>query len=51
MTDLLRLGQKWLAEKLSQFASREIVYRRDDKVVILQATIGKTKANRMLAMA
>ncbi len=46
MSDLLRLGQKWLAEKLSQFASREIIYRRDDKVVILQATIGKTKGEQ-----
>ncbi len=46
MSDLLRLGQAWLAKKLSQFASREIIYRRDDKLVILQAMIGKTKGEQ-----
>ncbi len=42
MTDLLRKGQEWLASKLTQHASREIVYRRGELGVTLRATIGKS---------
>ncbi len=42
MTDLLRKGQEWLASKLTQHASREIVYRRGDLGVTLRATFGRS---------
>jgi hypothetical protein len=42
MTDMLQKGQEWLASKLTQHASREVVYRRGELGATLQATIGKS---------
>ena len=42
MTDILRNGQAWLAGKLTQHASRQVVYRRDELGVELSATIAKS---------
>ena len=46
MSDLLKAGQKWLAEKLKKHASREITYRRGEVESIVTATIGKTMADQ-----
>lgn len=43
MTDILRSGQAWLAGKLTQHASRHVVYRRDELGVELSATIAKSE--------
>jgi hypothetical protein len=43
MSDMLHRGQAWLAEKLSQHASRQIIYQRDDVSVELSATIGVSR--------
>ncbi len=42
MTDMLQKGQEWLASKLTQHASRQVVYRRERARSNLQATIGKS---------
>ncbi len=42
MTDMLQKGQEWLASKLTQHASRQVVYRRGELGAALQATIGKS---------
>ena len=42
MSDLLKNGQEWLASKLTQHASRQVVYRRGELGVTLQATIGRS---------
>jgi hypothetical protein len=42
MSDLLKKGQEWLSSKLTQHASREIVYRRGELGVSLKATIGRS---------
>jgi hypothetical protein len=42
MTDMLRKGQEWLSSKLTEHASREVVYRRDELGAVLKATIGKS---------
>lgn len=41
--DLLDAGNKWMADQLQQHASREVVYRRGQSQVTLQATIGQTR--------
>ena len=46
MSDLLKAGQKWLAEKLTKHASREITYRRGEVESTVTATIGKTMADQ-----
>jgi hypothetical protein len=46
MSDLLKVGQKWLAEKLTKHASREINYRRGEVETTVTATIGKTMADQ-----
>ena len=46
MKDVLRDGQSWLAAKLKQFASREVIYRRDDQSTVVNATIGTTKGEQ-----
>ncbi len=46
MSDLLKAGQKWLAEKLTKHASREIIYRRGEVESTVTATIGKTMADQ-----
>ena len=43
MTDMLRKGQEWLSSKLTEHASREVVYRRDELGAVLKATIGKSE--------
>lgn len=42
MTDMLRDGQAWLAEKLKMHASRLVIYQRDDAEAELPATIGRS---------
>lgn len=42
MSDMLRDGQAWLAEKLKTYASRLVIYQRDDAVAELPATIGRS---------
>jgi hypothetical protein len=42
MTDVLQKGQEWLASKLTQHASRQVVYRRGELGATLQATIGRS---------
>ena len=42
MTDMLREGQSWLAEKLKSHASRLVVYHRDSAEAELPATIGRS---------
>ena len=42
MSDLLRDGQHWLADKLTKHASRTVVYRRGELGVELVATIGRS---------
>lgn len=42
MTDMLRDGQAWLAEKLKTHASRLVTYQRDDAEAELPATIGRS---------
>jgi len=42
MPDMLRKGQEWLTSKLTTHASREVVYRRGELGVTLQATIGRS---------
>jgi hypothetical protein len=42
MSDLIQRGQEWLSSKLTQHASREIVYRRGELGVSLKATIGRS---------
>jgi hypothetical protein len=42
VTDMLQKGQEWLASKLTQHASRQVVYRRGELGVTLQATIGRS---------
>ncbi|QDT62365.1 hypothetical protein SV7mr_49130 [Stieleria bergensis] len=42
MTDMLRDGQAWLAEKLKTHASRLVTYQRDDAEADLPATIGRS---------
>ena len=42
MSDLLRDGQNWLADKLTKHASRTVVYRRGELGVELVATIGRS---------
>jgi hypothetical protein len=42
MTDMLRKGQEWLSSKLTEHASHEVVYRRDELGTVLKATIGKS---------
>ena len=42
MSDLLKNGQEWLATKLTNHASREVVYRRGQLGATLQATIGRS---------
>ncbi len=46
MKDILRDGQRWLANKLTQHAAREVTYRRGTDEVKLIATIGKTLAEQ-----
>ena len=46
MSDLLKVGQKWLAEKLTKHASREITYWRGEVETTVTATIGKTMADQ-----
>ena len=46
MTDLLQQGQAWLSKKLTQFASREVIFRRGDSEFKVTATIGKTVAEQ-----
>lgn len=43
MSDMLQRGQSWLSAKLTQFASRPVVYQRDEVSVELPATIGKSE--------
>lgn len=43
MSDLLQRGQAWLSEQLSQYASRPIVYQRDDVSAELHAMVGKSE--------
>ena len=42
MSDLLRTGSDWLADRLKEHASRPVTYRRGASEVTLQATIGRT---------
>ncbi|QDV85472.1 hypothetical protein [Planctomycetes bacterium TBK1r] len=42
MTDMLRNGQSWLAQKLKTHASRLVVYQRNDVEAELPATIGRS---------
>jgi hypothetical protein len=42
MSDMLREGQQWLSEKLTQHASRQVIYRRGQLGVELAATIGRS---------
>ncbi len=42
MTDLLRIGQNWLAGKLKTHASQSVTYKRDSAETELQATIGRS---------
>ena len=43
MSDMFHKGQSWLSAKLTRFASRSVVYQRDDLSVELPATIGKSE--------
>lgn len=43
MSDMLYKGQSWLATKLTRFASRSVIYQRDELSVELPATIGKSE--------
>ena len=43
MSDMLHKGQSWLAAKLTRFASRRVIYQRDEFSVELPATIGKSE--------
>lgn len=43
MTDILRTTSSWLEAKRHAIATSEVVYRRDDLAVTLQATIGRTE--------
>ncbi|MEO1617114.1 MAG: hypothetical protein AAFV88_14780, partial [Planctomycetota bacterium] len=43
MSDMLQRGQSWLAAKLTRFASRQVIYQRDELSVELPATIGKSE--------
>ena len=40
---MLQRGQSWLSAKLTEFASRPVVYQRDELSVELPATIGKSE--------
>jgi hypothetical protein len=42
MPDMLRQGQEWLAAKLTNHASRPVVYRRGEWEATLEATIGRS---------
>lgn len=42
MTDMLRRGQSWLADKLKTHASQSVTYRRDNIEVKVAATIGRS---------
>ncbi len=42
MSDLLRDGQHWLADKLTKHASQTVIYRRGELGVELVATIGRS---------
>ncbi|TWU39325.1 hypothetical protein [Novipirellula artificiosorum] len=42
MSDMLQRGQQWLSERLTEHASREVIYRRGELGVELQATIGNS---------
>ncbi|MGV3483365.1 MAG: hypothetical protein ACO1RT_02975 [Planctomycetaceae bacterium] len=42
MSDLLERGQQWLAGKLTQHATRTVVYRRGELGAQLLATIGRS---------
>ncbi len=43
MGDLLRQGSQWLAGMLTQHVSSPVTYRRDQTVLELQATFGRTE--------
>jgi hypothetical protein len=42
MPDLLQTGSDWLADRLKEHASRQVIYRRGGQQVAVQATIGRT---------
>jgi hypothetical protein len=42
VTDLLQRGQEWLADRLKEHASRQVIYRREAEQVTVRATIGRT---------
>lgn len=42
MSDLLKQGQAWLADQLTEHASRHVVYRRGDLGVEVSATVGRS---------
>jgi hypothetical protein len=42
VSDILKQGQAWLANQLTQHASRAVVYRRGELGAELQATIGRS---------
>ncbi|MCE9530357.1 MAG: hypothetical protein K8T89_04380 [Planctomycetes bacterium] len=42
MTDLLQFGSDWLADRLKEYVSRLVAYRRGTTEVVLRATIGRT---------
>ncbi len=46
MRDILRDGQRWLADQLTKHAAREVTYRRGDSESTVIATIGKTLAEQ-----
>jgi hypothetical protein len=39
--DLLQTGSDWLAGKLKQHASRQVIYQRGGQQVVVQAVIGR----------
>jgi hypothetical protein len=43
MADMLQAGTAWLAGKLRQHVSRQVVYERGTDSVVVQATPGKTE--------
>lgn len=43
MTDILRTGSNWLEARRHAVAASDVVYRRDDRAVVLRATVGRTE--------
>lgn len=43
MTDILRNASNWLEARRHAVATSDVVYRREDRAVAVQATIGRTE--------